>query len=59
MKVTLDVEQGLWMSFLMRAHEENVSPDDVVSAWLRRATRQKRTLLPGLEERSKVLEMKR
>lgn len=46
MKVEIDVEQGVWMNLLMRAQQEKVSVDEVVTAWLRRATRQERTVLP-------------
>jgi len=59
MRVTLDVEQGVWMNLLMRAQQENLTPDEVVTAWLRRATRQPRTVLPTAENyQSKVFQIK-
>lgn len=60
MKVTLDLEQSVWTAFLMRAHEEKLSPDDVIGAWLRRAIRQERSIQPGAEPAGrKVVEIGR
>lgn len=59
MKVILDLEQGVWTSLLMRAHEENISASEVVNAWIRRAVRQDRTVLPTTEARAKVVNISR
>ena len=54
MKVELDIEHGLLSAVLLRCQREKLSLDEVVNAWLRRANRQDKTLLPTSETRKVV-----
>jgi hypothetical protein len=59
MRVSIDVEQSIWTSLLMRAHEENLPVSTVLNAWIRRAIRQQKTILPTTESRPKVVSISR
>ena len=49
MRVKLDLEQSIWHGLLARCAEENVNPSDCINAWIRRAIRQERTVMPGAD----------
>lgn len=60
MKIEIDVEQGPLTALLLRCAQENVGLNDVLNAWIKRAARQPRTVMPGLDQpKAKVLEMQR
>ena len=55
MRVKLDLEQSNWHSLLARCAEENIKPTDCINAWIRRAIRQKRTVMPGADQGADVI----
>ena len=60
MKVTVDLEQGPWVNFIMKCQAENTLPNEVLNAWIKRACRQQNSILPGVEKQwSKVVEFKK
>lgn len=53
-------DRSLWMRFLDRCHDEGKSPTEVMEAWVRRAIRQERSVLPLAQvEDGTVLQMRR
>ncbi len=48
-KVGFDINRQLYSAFLVRCHEEGLNPDDVLTKWMERALRQKRTIIPMTE----------
>lgn len=60
MKVEVDIEGPVMQAVSVRLAIENRTLSEVVNAWLKRAARQERTVMPGLDQpKAKVLEMKR
>ena len=56
MKVSVNLERAIWLEFLSRCHDEDAKPGDVITAWLKRACRQDRTIMPTKEgHRPKIL----
>ena len=53
-------DSGLWTRLLERCHEERITPTEVVEAWIRRALRQERSILPLAQpENGKILPMRK
>lgn len=60
MKVEVDIEGPVMQAVSVRLAIENRTLSEVVNAWLKRAARQERTVMPGLDQpKAKVLKMKR
>jgi hypothetical protein len=58
MRIEVDIEAGVLQALLVRCAEERVDLSDVVTAWMKRANRQKRTVMPGLDQpRAKVVQL--
>lgn len=62
-KGKFDLDRRLYSEFLTRCHEEGLDPDEVLEAWVKRAVRQKRTIMPSdgmddSQDRRQVLAMR-
>lgn len=58
MKIEVDIEAGVLQSLLVRCAQERLDLSDVVTAWLKRAARQPRTVMPGIDQpRAKVVKI--
>lgn len=58
-RIDIDIEAGLFQQLSARCISERVDFHEMLNAWLRRANRQERTVMPIPERAAKVLEMKR
>lgn len=58
MKVELDIEGPVLQAVSLRLALENRTLSEVVNAWLKRASRQERTVMPGVDQpRAKVVKI--
>ena len=57
MKVNVEFEAAILQPLLVRCQQEGVLLDACVNAWMRRALRQDKTLMPTVETRAKVVNL--
>ena len=59
MKVTFpNVDQSGWLVLLMRAQAEGIDISEWLNAWVRKSTRQKDSVMPGVEKpQTKVVDI--
>lgn len=55
-----NVDRMVWMQFVLRCQEEGQDVGKAFEAWVRRAIRQERSIMPeALDKERKVLKMRR
>lgn len=58
MKVEVDIEGAVLQSISLRLALENRTLSECINAWMKRAARQERTVMPGIDQpRAKVVKI--